>query len=160
MIGGGSLALCCAIIASPGHPRKAWAIRAPSEWAFEQADETVEITPEGLLPFPSDGSIAAVINIGERTTWYQGSSTPAIMTAAGGDLQLPGSARAGRAIDQPMLLSDPAGPEASQIAAQWLRLADALERRAVDITDQLVDQDQDCLVLRLPEQMVGPRRVA
>ncbi len=63
------------------------------------------------------------------------------------------------AVDEPVLIIDPPGPEAGQVAPQRLRLAGALERRAPSLLDQpdqapqlvLISTDPVCEILPAPE---------
>jgi len=59
-------------------------------------------------------------------------------------------------VDQPVLLSDAAGPPTFEIASQRFRLANTVERIAQRVPDQLVHPDQSFAVIFLPPQVVHP----
>src|SRR5258708_40298410 len=65
-------------------------------------------------------------------------------------------ALAGNAIHQPVLAENAAGVPALQGILQRLRRAEALERNAVDVADQLVDPCAHPLVRVAPVQIVVP----
>lgn len=59
-------------------------------------------------------------------------------------------------INQAVAVVDPPRPETSKLVFQWLRLADAGKRIALDIADQLIDASKHGAVGSLPVKVIFP----
>ena len=62
-----------------------------------------------------------------------------VVIAAGGDLDLERLRLSGDAVDEAVVARDAPGPPALQVMFEGLGLAEALERVALDVADEVVD---------------------